>query len=120
MSILIKGAEMPKTCSSCACYRHIRNVTYEEYDLCRATMTTFNDGYASALRSNGFINPFEKRLDNCPCVEVPTPHGRLIDADAIFYQWYQLNFDRKITDGTLAYWNLLLKDAPTIIEEESE
>lgn len=25
----------------------------------------------------------EKRADFCPLVEVPTPHGRLIDADAL-------------------------------------
>lgn len=47
-------------------------------------------------------------------VPVP-PHGRLIDADAVQDEWYRLNFDRKITDGTLAYWNMQLSKAPTII-----
>ena len=50
---------------------------------------------------------------------VPVPdHGRLIDADAMQEEWYRLNFDRKITDGTLAYWNYRLSQMPTIIPAE--
>lgn len=53
----------------------------------------------------------------CPLVPVP-PHGRLIDADAMQDEWFRLNFDRKISDGTLAYWNCQLSKMPTIIEAE--
>jgi hypothetical protein len=31
---------------------------------------------------NYIPNFFHKRYEKCPLVEVPTPHGRLIDADA--------------------------------------
>lgn len=93
MTILIKGMEMPKKG-----YKDIRihaDGSWTAY----AETVPYNDIYGAA-------------------VEVPTPHGRLIDADAIFEQWYQLNFDRKISDGTLAYWNVLLDKAPTVIEAE--
>ena len=52
-------------------------------------------------------------------VPVP-PHGRLIDADAMQNEWFQLNFDRKISDGTLAYWNYQLSKTPTIIQADKE
>lgn len=122
MSILIKGVEMPETCSSCPCYRHIRYVTYEEYDLCRATMTSFNDGYASALRSNKFINPFEKRLDNCSCIEVPTPYGRLIDADAavkLMQKYYDCQWD-PVKQYAIGQCIAIINETPTIIEAEGE
>ena len=54
MSILIRGMEMPKNCDVC----FMR-------DACEYSM------------------PLGKRLTDCPLVEVPTPHGRLIDADAL-------------------------------------
>jgi len=51
---------------------------------------------------------------------LPIPHGRLIDADAMQNEWFNLNFDRKISDGTLAYWNFQVSKIPTIIEAEGE
>lgn len=72
-SVLIRGMEMPKCCDVCifcdwsnlhqtACCKIL------EYRPC------FND----------FSSEYEIRIsDLCPLVEVPVPHGRLIDADAL-------------------------------------
>ena len=108
MSILIKGMEMPETCYKCkfalARFDPLPTQKYKRHDF-ECVLTE------KALTST-------KRNKACPLIPAPTPHGRLIDADAIFEQWYQLNFDRKISDGTLAYWNVLLGEAPTVIEAE--
>lgn len=57
------------------------------------------------------------RPDWCPLIEVPEPHGRLIDADAVFDNlertgWYN-NADRDIAED-------LVLDAPTVIPASEE
>lgn len=69
MSILVKGMEMPKSCYSCLLKR--RN----GMDIvCPVTQEMF---------SVADVNILFYRLDSCPLIEVPEPHGRLIDADAL-------------------------------------
>lgn len=46
----------------------------------------------------------ENRPKGCPLIEIPTPHGRLIDADKVFC--YDFMDEQNIDN------------APTIIEEE--
>ena len=88
--ILIKGMEMPRLG-----YREIR--IHPD-----GRITENNEGYEETIGTT---------------IPVP-PHGRLIDADAMQKEWFNLNFDRKITDGTLAYWNFQLSKIPTIIPTE--
>ena len=113
MSILIKGMEMPKNCWACACYHHKVDDGYYDYDVCQASGTVFNDGYASVTGHKDHIDPFKQRLDNCPLVPVP-PHGRLIDADA-------LDADLERQDMKTGEWDAVgfsiseIDNAPTII-----
>jgi len=58
MSVLIKDMEMPSNCNDC------------DIDFCIFKYEARDD-----------IS--ETRSDHCPLVEVPTPHGRLIDADVL-------------------------------------
>lgn len=72
MSVLIKNMEMPSRCYGCsfsgwsnlhqtmACKRHDFKPCFEDYSR----------------------EYFEKRADFCPLVEVPAPHGDLIDIDS--------------------------------------
>lgn len=62
MSIMIKGMEMPKSCSDC-----------EIRIKCGCKVAN----------SSGWLN--NKIDDHCPFafVEVPTPHGKLVDADRL-------------------------------------
>ena len=67
MSVLIKGMEMPGSCIQCKLWYLIPLAdTYE--DICRVT------GHR--------VNPYH-RADDCPLIEVPEPHGDLIDRDAL-------------------------------------
>lgn len=63
MSVLIKGMQMPESCC-----------------VCPVNMESCNYGF-EYLRDHPEL--YERRAENCPIVEVPTPHGRLIDADAL-------------------------------------
>ena len=54
------------------------------------------------------IDTTKARADFCPLIEVPTPHGRLIDADAI--QDYNVE--------TFGQRLLIIDTAPTVIEAE--
>ena len=65
MSLIIKGKDIPKSCYDCDLYSG-------EGFLCPLVIETTNDWVLEAMY---------KRVDECPLVEVPTPHGRLIDAD---------------------------------------
>lgn len=99
MSILIKEIPMPESCSKCfvkpACCPAIRKRLESKY------------------QPYTWI-PANYRHEDCPLVEVP-PHGRLIDADAVFNNlertgWYD-NADRDIAED-------LVLDAPTVIDAE--
>lgn len=64
MSVLIKGMEMPNSCGECPL----------QCDECFGSFRCwFSKKWGSDLM----------RADDCPLVEVPTPHGRLIDADEL-------------------------------------
>ena len=61
MNILIKGMEIPKKCLWCP---------LQYIGFCQVTKTDVNSDLG-------------KRADDCPLVELPEKHGRLIDADAL-------------------------------------
>ena len=66
MSILIKGMEMPERCGQC--FLRVGNCKQRIY--------------------------MEQRPKGCPLVEIPTPHGRLGDLDALY---------EEISNGNKAY-----------------
>lgn len=63
MDLIIKDMDMPKSCFECRFYQ-------SDMDYCEATGTDY---------------PFleEVKLKDCPLTKIPTPHGRLIDADVL-------------------------------------
>lgn len=103
MSILIKGMRMPENCIKCPmqfggmCY-----VMPADVDESRVAPTV-----EEALKQG--------KPDWCPLVEVPEPHGRLIDGDAL---------QCKVDDIGLGYYEVLgvtedtIDSAPTVIEAE--
>lgn len=97
MSILIKGMEMPETCEKCRMH---------------LAMFIFSDGpigHCMLLKGKA-----DKR--KCPLVPVPTPHGRLIDADDL--EFYRTPSDKYEYEEVLYRHDI--NDAPTIIEAEGE
>lgn len=71
MSVLIKNMEMPTNCSDCPL----------NYDMmsCSVTGTRW---WSDKIMLMDFDSDNE-RLYDCPLIEIPVPHGRLIDADEL-------------------------------------
>lgn len=94
MSVIIKGMEMPKNCMECDLHFTARGLDEE----CIFSNDTVEDCT-------------ERRLYRCPLVEIPTPHGRLIDADYIngsgLIEWQKSIVKAEISQ------------APTVVEAES-
>lgn len=89
MSVLIKGMEMPKHCRNCK-------------------FSYFTHGISMKCLFISEACKIKGRLSNCPLVAVPTPHGRLIDADKLLKHKYG------ISQTARTY----IKTADTIIEAE--
>lgn len=68
MSIMIKGMKMPKNCATCRFC--VPEADPENGEMCMAT--------------GRLVPPCStERRDDCPLVEVPSPHGPLVDADEL-------------------------------------
>ena len=102
MSVLIKGMEMPKHCRNCK-------------------FSYFTHGISMKCLFISEACKIKGRLSNCPLVAVPTPHGRLIDADKLTKNMrnYYPSIDylccsqHVVTKGDI-------DNAPTVIEAEHE
>lgn len=68
MSIIIKGMDMPKECEECP-FGFYRNG-----DCCLVCYLTKH----IVIRRHE-----ETRVKECPLVEIPTPHGRLVEGDVV-------------------------------------
>lgn len=86
MSVFVKGMNMPRSCKQCEMFNLVKSIN--DFRCCA------NDEWHEA----DFDYQNERHPD-CPLVEIHTPHGRLIDAEAYLY-----------------YGDLI--DEPTIIEAE--
>ena len=68
MSIIIKGLNMPKSCGGCEFNYCLEGGSYEWWE---------------CVILHDDIKQFDTRRTDCPLVEIPTPHGRLIDGDKL-------------------------------------
>ena len=68
MSVIVRGMDMPKNCAECEMWSICECLKeYKDYE---SILCAVDDGDLV-------------RADDCPLVEIPTPHGRLIDADKL-------------------------------------
>jgi len=99
--ILIRGMEMPKSCADC-----FLEDPYDGYN-CRIIPKSANWGLG-------------ERPSWCPLVEVPTPHGDLIDRDALRDNNCDV-FEINGADGTILAMDVsIIDDAPIIIPASEE
>jgi len=107
MSLLIKGMNMPKSCSDCA-------------------MRYMAIGYDwECVFTNDDVRDYDKkRLSNCPLTEITSPHGRLVDADALLSRLNGIKYAANVEDWISRkpiFADGLEEEiisAPTIIEAE--
>lgn len=102
MSILIKGMKMPKNCDNC-------------------DLIQFDD---EGLEAHCPLSPYYRWCgtppdyipEGCRLVEIPTPHGRLIDAEKLAVKiWTEGHF---VTGNDCEIAVDFTQSAPTIIEAE--
>ena len=99
MSVVIKGFDMPYCCELC----NLSTYTDKKCDIlyCYAT-------------GHEIEQPTNKRDSNCPLIELPKRHGRLIDADVVY-----ANIDNLLSgDGSKWLAERAVHDAPTVIKAE--
>ena len=120
MSIRIKGMKMPDDCKTC--------------DLCQ-----YDDGFWGFCFANDERIADEGRREDCPLIEVPTPHGRLIDADELIKEinkridaaikWgvnaiadrdEEIKLRAEQAVATFCEASLTTKELPTVVEAEGE
>ena len=97
MSVLIKGAEIPKSCFKCKFPR-----------ACQAIIRRIDEMYRAELF------PQDHRHSDCPLIEVPESHGRLIDVDKLMKRMWDE------TDCMISVPATFVRDAPTIIPASEE
>ena len=71
MSVLVKGMEMPENCRDCEFWCMYRN-SHRMY--CKSINRQLEADEENEIG--------KKRLSDCPLIEVPAPHGDLIDIDS--------------------------------------
>lgn len=115
MTVLIRGMEMPVTCCQCKEMVYNPEIKWEQAG------KEEEGGWVCLLTGELIDNT--KREEHCPLIEVPTPHGRLIDADAFDSIKYEIpttlsqRYEQGFHDG-VNYVQHLIIDAPTVIEAE--
>lgn len=107
MSVMIRGMEMPSGCNTCQLH-----VLCFDYYVCRA----------KKLERGGYLDVDDqviagRRHRCCPLVEIPTPHGRLIDADEL-YEPMERDLYAGIGCDPTSIAAITISEAPTIIEAE--
>jgi len=108
MGIYVKGMEMPKECLECEMqiYYSFLGRTW-----CKPASIILADNYKPI--------PFDGRPTWCPLVEVPEPHGRLIDAEKLKNE-YPHDTDWDYPVSTNCYVCESIDNALTVIEAEGE
>jgi len=97
MSVIIKNVEVPQYCGAC----HV--------------------GFCKQIGCElyiGFDDYATSRHPDCPISNIPTPHGRLIDADALADNWYYASAALQQDDVRKVVCLDDIDSAPTIIEAE--
>lgn len=115
MSILIKGMDMPKGCTYCPMLEGDR-----DDGLCHAASRWLDDDeyWRWYMYPEGDVD--DSIPLNCPLIEVPTPHGRLIDADALKVSLVFAEKTAKWAVPALRAVLMVIDEMPIIIEAEEE
>ena len=103
MSVLI-DMDMPKVCNECP---FCCNPSYFAYAWCELLQQNFD-----------MDESYNKVADFCPITEVPTPHGRLIDADELKSKFRHGNGDDDADSAWISTIRRFITQADTIIEAE--
>ena len=105
--LIIKDMEMPENCNECFCLDMFDDDIYGRQYFC-------------GILGIDALAKEHSRHKNCPLSEIPTPHGRLIDADRLIRRLNGIEYIANAEGGRPTFSEVLeeIAKAPTIIEEE--
>ena len=109
VSIIIRGMQMPSECGYCPLCRYFYSAGITN---CMLMQTPLAEDYKTIR--------FEGRHKDCPLVELPEKHGRLIDADALIREHFSHEHRIALSEANKAWMRKIINDAPTIVESEGE
>lgn len=116
MSVLVKGMKMPEGCARCQLFEG------EIFDgLCHGANKWLDDDHFRWYQfAEGDVD--DSKPINCPLIEVPETHGRLIDADAAAKQGWTISRTYSASPNQMVYEVKAMTDEilPTIIPAEEE
>lgn len=106
MSLILKGIDLPKNCIECPLEGGDVDDDGFDYWYCKIT-----ESMANTL----------ERPSNCPLIQIPKGHGRLIDADAL-YKFFEDALNKNPLDDWWEAGAVLdnIEIAPTILESEGK
>ena len=111
MSILIRSMDIPTSCGKC---RFCVNGFTDTVQMYECAVQSY-ENVSVLVESDGA--PFDFRPDWCPLVEIPTPHGRLIDIKSVEYGKFTT-----VGNEYQRWWNgaldSVIDNAPPVIEAE--
>lgn len=113
MSVLIKDMNMPRNCAECP-FLYDGNACYAVNEPDSLFLPLVCNGRTGEYLVNEF--PFhEKRVDWCPLVEVPTPHGDLIDGDKLYSEVAKAHAYEHLSVKRII---AMVRNSSTVIEAE--
>lgn len=82
MSVFVKGMNMPRSCWECNlhCFRDKEKIKWGPITIIPEDFRCGGNNEWHETNEFDFLN---ERHPDCPIVEIPAPHGRLIDADRL-------------------------------------
>lgn len=105
MSLIIKGMSLPKHA----------DVNGEKDTAYKCLVLAHSDNSVELVIDTAFASPYDNghNIQRYPITEIPTPHGRLIDADDLHEK----------ADSQPTFWKgaideIMVREAPTVIEAE--
>lgn len=102
MGVYIKGEKMPDTCINC--FKHNKCDRYH-IEIIKTEDGDYMPQYIA---------------DNCPLIEVKTPHGKLIDADAEYEALSEMKVEGEVFVTAVEFVKIEMEQAQTVIEAEVE
>ena len=115
MSVIVMGMEMPTSCMDCP---------FKGFDRAggRGNICTINESITLHAVLDGLDVKFV-RMGDCPLIELPAQHGRLIDADEFINKHFTpelLRYSGNLELGFRKALQLLNEDTPTIIPADKD
>ena len=119
MGVYVKGLKMPKSCSDCLFFVDgLYDANDEPCSACLAKED--NSPWGCGYKEIDGIDHMISRMYYCPLVEVPEPHGRLIDENELIQLTDNIVHKAMIFGGQICYSRSDIDNTPTVIEAEGE